>query len=343
MLKPDIEYLNQQIYRNKLIKTLKSCIHYQKYRNYENVNRSLSELIDEISKNRLLSLDKFISDFKTDLDGQIKEAFNLTEQGLREDWYNKWGKHYILSLINAYNQELCNNFKDPGVNNFKGETFIMIQEQISDLFDSMDPPKQDIVHTQTSMGGFRGGSVAPSQQFSSQSFNNMGGGCCVGESNVLMANNQYKMIKDLKRGDEVISYDENFNIVIDKIECLVITETENNQEMLCNVNNLSITPYHPILYNNCWIFPIDISIPSIKVCSYVYTLVTESRNSINVDGFIYATLGHDLSGNKIQHDYLGTIKVINDLKNFISYSNGFVHLKKSMFKRENGVINKIDF
>ena len=62
------------------------------------------------------------------------------------------------------------------------------------------------------------------------------------KSNVLMANNQYKMIKDLEKGDKVISYDENLNIIIDKVECLIITETFNNQELLCDINDLSITP-----------------------------------------------------------------------------------------------------
>ena len=74
-------------------------------------------------------------------------------------------------------------------------------------------------------------------------------------------------------------------------------------------------------------------------CIYI---VTESRNCVNIDGFIYATLGHGLTGNKIQHNYLGTNRVVDDLKNFIDYSSGFVHLTKQMFKRENEIINKIE-
>ena len=44
-----------------------------------------------------------------DFEGQIKEALNMTGQGQREGWYNKWGKHYLLSLSGAYSNELCNN------------------------------------------------------------------------------------------------------------------------------------------------------------------------------------------------------------------------------------------
>ena len=115
---------------------------------------------------------------------------------------------------NAYKKEICNNFKDKGVNHFKGDTFSNVRDQISDLFDSMPPPKQDITYNYRNQreGGFQSHQTTI-PTLSSQSFNNSGGGCCIGESNVLMANNQYKMIKDLKKGDEVISYDEKLNIV----------------------------------------------------------------------------------------------------------------------------------
>ena len=93
-----------------------------------------------------------------DLDGQVKEAFNMTERGKVKIGIIDGESTYIRILINAYKKEICNNFKDKGVNHFKGETFPNIRDQISDLFDSMPPPKQDITYNYRNQRSGGGGS-----------------------------------------------------------------------------------------------------------------------------------------------------------------------------------------
>ena len=44
-----------------------------------------------------------------DAEGQVKESIS------RQEWYNKWGKHYLPSLQKAHKFQVCNNFKDSGV------------------------------------------------------------------------------------------------------------------------------------------------------------------------------------------------------------------------------------
>ena len=61
---------------------------------------------------------------------QVKEALNMTSQGQKEDWFTRWGIHYLRSLTTAYKNEVCNNFKDKGVSNFTGELF----EKIRDIY-----------------------------------------------------------------------------------------------------------------------------------------------------------------------------------------------------------------
>ena len=60
-------------------------------------------------------------------------ALNMTNVGEREDWFNKWGIHYLRSLRDAYSNEVCNNFKDKGVDNFGGKLFKTLRDTISDI------------------------------------------------------------------------------------------------------------------------------------------------------------------------------------------------------------------
>ena len=43
----------------------------------------------------------------------------------------------------------------------------------------------------------------------------------------------------------------------------------------------------------------------------------------------------------IYHNYLGSDRVINDLKKFDSYSDGYVNLTKSMYQRDD-YINQVN-
>ena len=68
-------------------------------------------------------------------------------------------------------------------------------------------------------------------------------------------------------------------------------------------------------------------------CSDIYSFVIKNRKSLLVNDYIYSTLGHGIEGDVIQHDYYGTDKVINDMKNLPNYKIGEVVLSYDMFKR----------
>ena len=50
-----------------------------------------------------------------DVAGQVTLAFS------NKQWYQKWGKHYLVAIALAHMNENCTNFKDPGVQYFGGE------------------------------------------------------------------------------------------------------------------------------------------------------------------------------------------------------------------------------
>jgi hypothetical protein len=127
---PDNAYKIEQVWRYKVIYCISKCSELQKFGQRDRVRDLINPLIDEMKGDMSLLANKFIQDMVTDLEGQVREALNMTDQGHREDWYNKWGKHYLLSLKGAYQNEICNNFKDMGVSNFGGDLFNTIRDKV---------------------------------------------------------------------------------------------------------------------------------------------------------------------------------------------------------------------
>ena len=329
---PKEDYYLEQTTRHRLIELINECIKKKKFndRSFEDKINSFSNDIEKYCDNT------FIKNIHYDLNGQIKEALNMTSQGQREDWFSRWGIHYLRSLKDAYQHEICNNFKDKGISTFGGELFNQLRDEVSDIFDKQPPPKVDIkVTTSTSS------SVRHSAPVNMRQYNNASGGCCAEGCRVLMADKSQKKVENLKKGDLVMTYN-NGKDNVSRIECVVKTICDNGKELMVELDNLKITPYHPIIVNKKWAFPIDvllglpnISKPNIIDCPAMFTFVIENRESIMVEGFIFATYSHYLQGDVISHDYFGTERVIRDLKMFNSYNNGLVQLTKDMFKKNN--------
>ena len=347
----DESYIAEQQLRCEVVSSLERWIQMKKF----NTGRMEDEVNQLIERVCMLPPTVYVQNILTDLEGQIREALNMTREGQRGDWFSKWGIHYLRSLRGAYMNEICNNFKDKGVSNFGGELFEMIRDEISDIFDSIPPPKQVCVDCRSRGGGSRGGgsrggggvSSAPPPDM--RSYNNPMGGCCAKGSLILMADNTYKKVEDLQKGDKVVSV--KTDIVGSKcvhytksvIECLIETKCEKGKELMVKIDNLKITPYHPIMDETyTWTFPKFMGEVKEVKCPTMYTFVIKDRGSVVIDNHIFATYGHHLEGGIISHNYFGSDKVIQDLKMFETYQYGIVCLTKNDFKRGNdGLINKI--
>lgn len=88
-----------------------------------------------------------------DLEGQVTEALS------RDDWYRKWGRHYLPSLARAHQLQMCNNFKDPGVQVYGGKLFTELRDEADDLFVSLPPPKPSLAPS-THYGGGGGAPIS---------------------------------------------------------------------------------------------------------------------------------------------------------------------------------------
>ena len=81
-------------------------------------------------------------------------------------------------------------------------------------------------------------------------------------------------------------------------EC-IIKQNINSDIDVCSVNDMLISPYHPIFLFNKWVFPAtEFKIHKRFIESY-YNIVLESDNTIIINSIPVITLGHNLNTNEI--------------------------------------------
>jgi len=69
-----------------------------------------------------------------DILGQCAEAVEKPE------YWNRWGKHYVPSVMFAHKLQQCNNFKDPGVQLYGSELFADIRDIADAAFNKLPAP-----------------------------------------------------------------------------------------------------------------------------------------------------------------------------------------------------------
>eukprot|EP01084_Bolivina_argentea_P143554 252029_1 len=153
--------------------------------------------------------------------------------------------------------------------------------------------------------------------------------CFDGNGCVLMANNKYKKICELKVGDKVRSFP-NF---VSTIICCIESNINDKIEMVKLQNDCWITFEHPVLINNCeyngtydglnglntdeikqygllWVLPKVIRLPQLRYQDKIYNFLLDSHHTINVNGNWCCTLGHDYTGEVIYHPFWGNSNVV---------------------------------
>mmetsp|Transcript_38618 Transcript_38618/g.86341 ORF Transcript_38618/g.86341 Transcript_38618/m.86341 type:complete len:523 (-) Transcript_38618:55-1623(-) len=112
--------------------------------------RKASQILDELRKAQAeVGAEARLTGLIDDVSGQVAEALS------RQDWYESWGIHYLRSLARAHLAQLCNNFKDPGVQCYGGEIFHEVRDAADDIFLKLPPPdpaSQDSVELLQAMG-----------------------------------------------------------------------------------------------------------------------------------------------------------------------------------------------
>lgn len=232
--------------------------------------------------------------------GQVCKAFS------RDDWYQRWGQHYLRALCRAHRLSVCTNFKDSSLEDYGGELFREIRREVEDIFTNIPPPEPSLKQTFT--GNYQ------------QRFYSSTEPCIDGAGQVRLANGAQKRVDALRKGDIITNSDGN----IAEIVCVIKTAIKSGAANMIAINGMKITPWHPIRAIGGWVHPNDIGTPYKFQCDYVYNFVLDKHHIMTVSGVDIITLGHGYTTGILKHELFGTNKIIDILKTCKGWDEGYV-------------------
>jgi len=274
-----------------------------------------------------------------DLQGQVSEAVS------KDEWFNKWGKHYLPSLARSHILQQCTNFKDPGLQVYGlSAVFQAIRDEGDEIFVALPPPTA----TGRSYGSYGGGGGGHSSAPIDMSrYYNASGGCFKAGCKVTLADGTKKLVENVRQGDVVktgggsSSCDATAAVV-----CAVKTRCPEGVTPLVTLGaeGPTLTQYHPVRSGSGkWAFPGTLAATTMQKADYVYTYLLErGAPSMFIDGVECVTLGHGLDEDVARHAYLGSHAAVTaDLKMCPGWEAGLVELEPDSFVRANGSTGEV--
>tara|TARA_B110000879_G_C11172886_1_gene514458 strand:+ start:1413 stop:3593 length:2181 start_codon:yes stop_codon:yes gene_type:complete len=310
--------INVHYLRSNMLSTIENCMNLLENYSTENATVANSILDDYISTIRTFETvfpNTYLSDLIKDLSGQTTLAFS------NQEWYTRWGCHYIRSLTLAHMNQQCNNFKDPGVQHFGGFLFSKIRDHADEVFCNLPPPKPTARMS-------RSVPVASMRQYSNSSTPCFHGNCMV-----TMSDGKYKKVSMIKKGDTITTASGK----IGTIRCVVKTIIPKGKLPMVGFNSgLLVTEWHPIRIHDIWCLPKTVGDTDIVNCDYIYSFLLEENDEpiMLINNIECITLAHKLNGDIVSHQYYGTDKIVEDLKKKEGWDEGLVILEKQIFQRD---------
>ena len=248
-------------------------------------------------------------DLQYDYENQVKLA------KFRE-YYNTWGKHYLLSFARTHTLQQCNNFKDRSIQQYGSSLFNELRLKIDKIFESLPTPNVSRVTRDTV------------RITNMSTYNTASNGCYSGDSWVIV-DGVKKLVRNVKKGD-----------ILDNGATVVCVLRSPYPEKMVKITGgddtiLTISLYHPIFWNGKWEFPMSIGdIFSCKKnsCTYsdtvdtcfVYSFVLDSIHTVNVCNVKTVTLGHSFTDPIVAHPFFGSDLVVQEMKRIGDYDSGLV-------------------
>lgn len=265
--------------------------------------------------------------------------------GTQKDHWTRWGRHYIPAYTMAHELQQRMNYKDIGLQSYGSKIFEEIQVIGDNVFGSIEPfdPTGTMKGTNTYYTPALSSSphavpyspAPPSAML--RSWTQTGGGapgCWGPNSMVKMANGNRMPIQDIRKGDMVWTL--SGPALVDY--ALEIGSRQTIQPMV-NLDNLLITPWHPVLHNNVWEFPAKLGDIKEYYVPKVYNLIIEHGHIIDISGVLSVTLGHGFKGPVIEHRFFGNRQlVLYDIALLPGFNYGRPVFENIIAKKENGEI-----
>ena len=328
------ENVNIHKYRFEVVNSIRKMINYSRIRQANIATEELYNIIKKLKENPRNTDHKLIRGLLINLEGQVNIAIS------NPTYFSRWGEFYLDQLSRSINQQIKPNFKDEGCP-FGGQTFEDIVDRTSDIFDTLPPPTPSLInrsqHTSTS-------NTYVNRNVNMSHFNNQYGGCFHSSCSITMANGEITNIKSIKKGDIVKTMTIDNKISQSKVVCVVETHIKNNIRKMCLIDGLTITPWHPIYYNNNWCFPNTLTHTINFETKSMITFVLEKDHIVFINQVPCITLGHNYTNNDVlKHPYFGTNNVITDLKASNYWSFGHINLydDEIKFTKTNNYVTKM--
>lgn len=325
--------INRQI---MVTQTRNAAAHADLRGDYPSAQRIVAQMIP------LFRSDELMHDAATlrlieDISGQVTQAVASRE------FFQKWGRHYLRSLIGAHDVQQCINFKDPGMQGYGGVAFRDQRDRIETVFEGLPPPvpsrgSSNMFRGGGGGGGGRGGASAPTGAAVNvgQNYYNRSAPCAKGSCPVRMADGSYRPIAQLRKGDWVQCAAHDLTATaadarLAQITCVVQTRVPSKQHPLVALSRtVSTTAWHPVRLapSKEWTFPKDAYEPTLQACRSLYSLVAHAADgsvcpAIWLDTTAFITLAHGLeSNNVVKHPFLGTSAVIDALQQHSGWADG---------------------
>jgi hypothetical protein len=264
-----------------------------------------------------------------DIDFDDPNKGQLTKAVSRPEWFEQWGMHYLKAISRAHQLERCITFKELSPQHYMSSELKTEQKRIEQIFCDLPAPEPS---------GYRYSysSNAISQPVSMQTYYVQSGGCFDGMGMVSMYDIKnekvyYKKVNEITKGDIVYCPLNSKKFAI--VECVVKIKMMKPIQ-ICDFNGMKITPFHPIMYNDEWVFPNDVHESEITFMDYVYDFVLDSGHCVEINNTNVITLGHGFDFNDVvHHEYFGD-KIIDDLIKHEGWENGFIDIEKFEFERD---------
>jgi uncharacterized protein YegL len=310
----------------------------------DNINEDLTNLNKTLSKDKPLAFlvggnsndtfaDSVLSDCSetnSDSEGQIAKAMETR-------YFDKWGKHYLYSVLSAYKNRLCLNFKDKGVQHFKTPDFERVQEFIENIFINMTPPvPSGNSYDYNGYGGNNNNAV--SSAVFSTTFYNRQGGCFLQDTRVKTVTNKgaflFIPVQEVMPGFQLAT-----PAGIATVKCVLKLKYSGTVSRL---NKSVLTSYHPVYFKNEeWFFPAtsDRFTEEYVENVYVYDYILDKHHVVELGDIFATTLIHGKNGDVIGHSYFGTNKFQNDLAFHPGWATGYIQLDEYDFIRDSS--NKV--
>ena len=259
------------------------------------------------------------------------------------------------------NQQIKPNFKDQACL-FGGDIFTDLVDKASDVFDTLEPPLPSLLAQQQAAAAsyssvsYRNLSATPTptptRTATLAAYNNSSNPCFIGDCNITMVDGSFKMVKDLVKGDFVKSllnpYDSNSNIVGARVICVLQTNIIDGETDIVSFPNgkgpKGITPWHPMVVEDNWMFPCNL-VTSMKVpCTAVYSIVFDDFHTCMIDDTWCIALGHGYMMGILDHSYFGTQAVISDLMKLPGWNDGHIVIDNNCIVRDciTGMVSSIN-